>query len=151
MTVPPPAKRPKPRKCAMGSLRAWLRTTILIMPIWNAHLLNLFMEDEELDPSSKISKIPVINTMSNNSSLHHFHQCIPTHHACDDYRGVLHIECGDFGGAGGTIFFQFIVAQLIYAEEHRLLPFIHMDNFSHLVYDEAVHNTNNVVYFQATF
>lgn len=92
-------------------------------------------------PSPKKNVMTTKTNCTNHHYHHHFHQCTPTHHACDGYHGVLHIESGDFGGAGGTIFFQFVIAQLIYAEEHRLLPFLHLDNFSYLVFDETVHGT----------
>lgn len=74
--------------------------------------------------------------------------CTPSHKACEDYQGILHIESGDFGGAGGTIFFQFVVGQLIYADQHNLLPFVHFDYFSHLIYDEKVHGGHG---YRATF
>lgn len=72
----------------------------------------------------------------------YYWNCTPTHHACDPYKGVLHIESGDWGGASGTVFFQFVIGQLIYADQHNLLPFIHFDNFSHLVYDPQLHSTS---------
>ena len=74
---------------------------------------------------------------SNGTSLHGQ----PTHHACEGWNGVLHIKMGDIGGAAGTIFFQFVIGQLIYAEQYRLLPWIHFDNTSNVIYDEKVHGS----------
>ena len=65
--------------------------------------------------------------------------CQPTHQACVGYDGLYHIKMGDSYGAAGTIFFQFVVAQLIYAEKYNLLPFVHLNNYSFLVYDDNVH------------
>jgi hypothetical protein len=67
----------------------------------------------------------------------------PTHHACDNYDGVLHIESGDAGAAAGTLFFQYMVNQLIYADMHHLKPFIHLNNVSQHAYDPIVHGGGN--------
>ena len=71
----------------------------------------------------------------------HQQQRQPTHHACDGYQGILHIAMGDIGGAAGTIFFQFVVGQLLYAERHHLKPWIHFNNVSYVIYDRTVHGT----------
>ncbi|GKY97725.1 hypothetical protein MPSEU_000730700 [Mayamaea pseudoterrestris] len=63
----------------------------------------------------------------------------PTHHACDDYDGIYHVAMGDKGGAAGTIFFQFVIGQLIYAERNNLKPWVHFNNVSYVVYDPDVH------------
>jgi hypothetical protein len=60
-------------------------------------------------------------------------------HPCSTYDGVLHIQSGDKGAAAGTLFFQYIINQLIYAEMYNLIPFIHLNNITHNVYDEEVH------------
>ena len=65
---------------------------------------------------------------------------ITNHHACDGYNGVYHIQSGDVGGAAATIFFQFVIAQLIWAEDHNYKPWIYLNNISHHVYDQEVHN-----------
>ena len=46
---------------------------------------------------------------------------------------------GDIGGAAGTIFFQFVIGQILYAEQHGLKPWVHLNNVSHVIYDPAVH------------
>jgi Glycolipid 2-alpha-mannosyltransferase len=46
---------------------------------------------------------------------------------------------GDIGGAAGTIFFQFVLGQLIYAEQYNLVPWIHFNNVSYIVYDPLIH------------
>lgn len=63
----------------------------------------------------------------------------PTHHACDGYRGIYHIEKGDIGGAAGTVFFQFVIGQIIWAERHNFKPWVHLNNVSYVIYDPAVH------------
>lgn len=63
----------------------------------------------------------------------------PTHHACDGYRGIYHIEKGDSGGAAGTVFFQFVIGQIMWAEQHNFKPWVYLNNVSYVIYDEAVH------------
>jgi hypothetical protein len=63
----------------------------------------------------------------------------PTNHACDGYRGVYHIEKGDIGGAAGTIFFQFVIGQLTWAELHNFKPWVFLNNVSYVIYDPIVH------------
>jgi hypothetical protein len=76
--------------------------------------------------------------------LRHF---VPSHRACLDpatgqpRAGILHIRMGDIGGAASTIFFQFVIDQILYAERHNLVPWIHFNNISHIVYDPLVHKT----------
>lgn len=55
------------------------------------------------------------------------------------YKGILHIAMGDIGGGASTIFFQFVIGQLIYAEQYRLLPLIHFNNVSNIIFDPLVH------------
>lgn len=73
-------------------------------------------------------------------------QRTPTHSACrdDSVQGIYHIAMGDIGGAAGTIFFQFVIAQILYAERHGLKPWVHLSNVSHVVYDTAVHGGGGV-------
>ncbi|CAB9496255.1 glycosyltransferase family 15 protein [Seminavis robusta] len=59
---------------------------------------------------------------------------------CEGYDGIYHIQSGDVGGAAATIFFQFVLAQLIYAEQHNLKPWVFFNNISHHVYDQRIHN-----------
>ncbi|GAX12478.1 alpha 1,2-mannosyltransferase [Fistulifera solaris] len=66
----------------------------------------------------------------------------PTHRACEHTQGVYHIQMGDIGGAAGTIFFQFVVSQILYAEHYNLTPWVHFNNVSHIVYDPLVHQAN---------
>ena len=60
---------------------------------------------------------------------------------CHGYKGVLHIAMGDIGGGAGTIFFQFVIGQLIYAEQYQLIPWIHFNNVSNIIYDANIHGT----------
>ena len=57
---------------------------------------------------------------------------------CDGYDGVLRIQQGDDGAGAGTAFFLYSVNQLIYADMHNLLPWIHFD-YRGNVYDEVNH------------
>ena len=68
------------------------------------------------------------------------HDKLATNHACDGFDGIYHIQSGDVGGAAATIFFQFVIAQLIYAEDHNYKPWVHFNNISHHVYDQEFHN-----------
>ena len=61
--------------------------------------------------------------------------------ACLGYDGVLHIAQGDVEGAAGTIFFLFVLNQILYAEKHNLIPFIHLNNVSKYVYDPTIHGS----------
>ena len=63
----------------------------------------------------------------------------PTHHACDNFNGIYHIQMGDIGGAAGTIFFQFVIGQLIYAELYNYKPWVFLNNVSYVIYDPIVH------------
>jgi hypothetical protein len=67
---------------------------------------------------------------------------------CDGYSGVLHISQGDVEGAAGTIFFLFVLNQLIYAEKHNLIPWVHLNNVSHYVYDPNVHGKGPSISFK---
>lgn len=59
--------------------------------------------------------------------------------ACDGYDGIYHIEKGDIGGAAGTVFFQFVIGQIIWAEEYNFKPWVYLNNVSHVIYDPVVH------------
>jgi hypothetical protein len=50
---------------------------------------------------------------------------------------------GDIGGAAGTIFFQFVIGQILYAEQQNLVPWVHFDNTSTVIYDNVVHGKKN--------
>jgi hypothetical protein len=71
----------------------------------------------------------------------------PTHTACRDesVQGIYHISMGDIGGAAGTIFYQFVIAQILYAERQNLVPWVHFSSVSHVVYDPLVHGTGRGV------
>lgn len=73
----------------------------------------------------------------------------PTNNACDGYEGIYHIAMGDIGGAAGTIFFQFVIGQLIYADRNNLKPWVHFDNVSYIVYDPVVHGRGKGVKLKA--
>jgi hypothetical protein len=70
----------------------------------------------------------------------------PNHNACSDnsVQGIYHIAMGDIGGAAGTIFFQFAIAQILYAERNNLKPWVYLNNVSYVIYDNAVHDNGGV-------
>ena len=63
---------------------------------------------------------------------------------CAPYKAVLHIASGDQGAAAGTLFFQYMVNQLIYADMHNLMPWIHLNNITQWVYDEDIHGIGSL-------
>ena len=69
----------------------------------------------------------------------------PTTGACDGYRGIYHIDKGDIGGAAGTIFFQFVIGQIMWAEEHNFKPWVYLNNVSYVIYDPDVHGNSTGV------
>jgi len=73
----------------------------------------------------------------------------PTHHSCDGFDGLYLISQGDIGGAAGTIFFQFVIGQILYAERYNLKPWVHLDNVSYVIYDPLVHGRGPGITFQA--
>jgi hypothetical protein len=107
-------------------------------PGHNPHILTsaiLLMEDEQtnlLKTDAFSSSLGVVPDVINRPSA-------PTHHACDHSRGIYHIAMGDIGGAAGTIFFQFVLGQAIYAERHNLKPWVFLNNVSYIIYDPVVH------------
>lgn len=76
----------------------------------------------------------LIATIVNASNSHHG--------ACSGYDGVLHIAQGDREGAAGTIFFLFVLNQLLYADMYNLIPWVYLNNVSRYVYDPQVHEAN---------
>jgi hypothetical protein len=67
---------------------------------------------------------------------------------CQGYKGILHISQGDVEGAAGTIFFLFVLNQLLYAEKHSLIPWVHLNDISRYVYDPIVHGKGNPITFE---
>jgi hypothetical protein len=63
----------------------------------------------------------------------------PTHHACDGYDGVLHIQHYDHGGASGVAFFEINIGILQWADQHNYLPWIHLDGYTRPIWDPEVH------------
>ena len=77
-----------------------------------------------------------------NNFVHINGEIIPSSQQCNkshNYNGILHISQGDSQGAAGTIFFLFVINQLIYADMYNLLPWIHLSNVSQYVYDPIIH------------
>ena len=82
-----------------------------------------------------------------NATRGHAQGFSPTNRACDGYRGIYHIEKGDIGGAAGTIFFQFVIGQIIWAEKYNFKPWVHLNNVSYVIYDPLVHGRGPGVSF----
>ena len=80
-------------------------------------------------------------------STHKLRESVSRGYSCDSYTGVLHIAHGDTEGAAGTIFFLFVLNQLIYADMHNLLPWVHLNTVSKYVFDEEVHGSPESVSF----
>lgn len=70
----------------------------------------------------------------------------PPEEYCQHFDGVLWISQGDRNGAAGTIFFLFIMNQLLYAEKYNLQPFIHLNDYSRHVYDDNFHRHWTTLY-----
>ncbi|CAB9501151.1 glycosyltransferase family 15 protein [Seminavis robusta] len=64
---------------------------------------------------------------------------------CFAYDGILLISYADEDGFA-TVFFLYILNQLLYAEKHNLLPWIHLDSQTSIhVYDEQEHGGEAVM------
>lgn len=59
---------------------------------------------------------------------------------CEGYNGILIVNSGSSGAAAGTSFFQFVINQIIYAEQHNLLPWVHFSMRNGEVFDPEVHD-----------
>jgi hypothetical protein len=103
----------------------------LLLFVW------LYSNRLDLQEGTHLSDAPIKNKVAATNSV------------CDGYGGILHISQGDSQGAAGTIFFLFVVNQLLYAEKFNLLPWVHLNNVSHYVYDPLVHGSGTSVAFQA--
>lgn len=121
-------------------------------------LLQFHRAARTLAPISSVTQVTTPRS-TESSSLSPIHSVLdqakfvpprePTHESCRGYNGVYHIAMGDIGGAAGTIFYQFVIAQILYAERHNLKPFVHFSNVSHVIYDDAVHGVGDGVSFTA--
>jgi hypothetical protein len=65
---------------------------------------------------------------------------------CSDYQGVLLISHGPRLAAAATVFFQYVVNQLSYAERYNLLPLIHLSTDLKHIYDPSVHGKVNTTF-----
>ena len=73
------------------------------------------------------------------------------HDTCQEYNGVLLIQQGGPKAGAGTVFFLFVLNQLIYADLFHLKPWIHLNSVSHYVYDKQVHGTNETRTFRMAY
>mmetsp|Transcript_18223 Transcript_18223/g.30229 ORF Transcript_18223/g.30229 Transcript_18223/m.30229 type:complete len:494 (+) Transcript_18223:116-1597(+) len=66
-------------------------------------------------------------------------QSLSSSRSCSDYDGVLLISLGPKLAAAGTILFQYVINQLLYAEKHNLQPWIYLSSTLRFIYDDKVH------------
>ena len=125
-----------------GSCQIWVLSTL---SRHQKHFRPSQDDHEEVVPPNTRMRPPTTLIPSNKEQqhdgglLHHLQSCVPTHHACDKYDGILNIKHTDMWSGFGTVFFQLVISQLIYAEEYNLLPIIHLDNTSATIYDNIAH------------
>jgi hypothetical protein len=67
------------------------------------------------------------------------------HQSCSDYDGILLIALGPKLAAAGTIFFQYVINQLLYAEQHNLQPWVYLSSTLQFIYDAKAHDGTVVV------
>ena len=110
---------------------------------WSAaHALDVGKDSPANEGVWNHSSTPKRNTYSSRTLPSHSQQIhVNRTHPCANYDALLHIKSGDKGAAAGTLFFQYVINQLIYADLHNLMPFIHLNNITHNVYDDDVHGT----------
>jgi len=143
--------RLKLRRRLLLRLFCLLSFTLLTLNLWYQPRPPSFpsthLEDEYHDSAYHINTDSLESITSTQQERKNQQQNIflqnPTNHACRRYRGIYHIEKGDIGGAAGTIFFQFVIGQIIWAEKYNFKPWVYLNNVSHIVYDPVVHGNNN--------
>lgn len=64
---------------------------------------------------------------------------------CSIFDGILLISSAPRLAAAGTIFFQYVINQIIYANQYNLMPFIHLSASVRHVFDPVVHGVGNGV------
>jgi hypothetical protein len=135
----------KPQRVSIRRLLTLVHCLVVCLTVWNlSEHTPPISNNNEFVPSN-IEKFPhVKQTWRSPPPLR---LLLPTHHACDGYRGIYHIEKGDIGGAAGTVFFQFVIGQIMWAEQHNFKPWVHLNNVSHVVYDPHVHGQGDGVTF----
>lgn len=113
---------------------------IIVFLVLTAALFNIYVSSHAVlhkDEKIGADNHPTFVKVKNNHQL-----SAPTrryHNACENAEGILHIKMGDIGGAAGTIFFQFVIGQIIYAIKNKLVPWVHFDNTSYIIYDPLQH------------
>ena len=128
-------RRLLPARCCRPPLSLCFSVALLLFAFWNLYVGTTKISatgrpgDAAL-PSVREDTISVLDSRQPQA---------PTHQACQGYDGIYHIAMGDIGGAAGTVFFQFVVGQILYAERHNLLPWVHLNNVSNVIYDPVVH------------
>ncbi|CAB9518624.1 glycosyltransferase family 15 protein [Seminavis robusta] len=154
-TVTSAITRAKPSVSASGLFRSsWWRTShqvLFLLSFWAC--LSIIYYLVFWQSSSQTSIVPVHDTVTteaiqgNVATNNHNHPergvdvVLKYPDYCQHYDGVLLISQGDRNGAAGTIFYLFILNQLLYAEQHNLQPWIHLNSVSRHVYDHHQHAT----------
>ena len=124
----------KSKRCRWS--RLWTTFSLLTV-VWSTTRLLLTirsLQGGEGGASTTVATPPTLNPQRDGT-------CPPN--IKQDYQGILWIQQGDREGAAGTIFYLFVLNQLLYAERHHLYPWIHLSNASQWIYDPAVHGNNN--------
>lgn len=111
--------------------------------LWMGHYLLSKSENN----ASFLEKLSSFSLASGLSSAFSGQTQSTNHHSCDNYRGIYHIEKGDIGGAAGTVFFQFVIGQLIWAEKYNFKPWVFLNNVSYIIYDPLVHGSGPGINF----
>ena len=148
-TMPWRQRRPERRKVKLRAREhGKLRCSLGAWAVWGVFLTltllggNLYTSWRWMTPSA------VYNQETSKLSLTADHQ--PTHRACERYQGFFHIRQTDELGGVGTALLQLVMNQIEYAETHHLLPWVHLDNFSKVFWDEAVHAKGPGVFLPIT-
>jgi hypothetical protein len=144
VSLPTATQRGNSKLLYLPSLAGSYQFRPLLLVIWAGFSISFFWRSSpvaEFAPSADTTKpdgtMPVL--VSDDSKVPDY---------CHHFEGVLLISQGDRAGAAGTIFYLFIMNQLLYAEKHNLQPWIHLSSFSRHVYDPQVHGTGEPITYQ---
>jgi hypothetical protein len=95
-----------------------------------------------------IPNTPDIRTSLVDSKINHTEASdCPSNNFCRNYKGILLIEHSDQKAAVGTLFFIHVINQLIYAQQHKLLPFVHLTT-RNACFDRVVHDVKPAHLFE---
>jgi hypothetical protein len=138
-------RKKESRPCSIRLVPCFFVTAFVLMSLslWAGHYLLSKKENN----TSFLEQLSSYSIQASGLSSAFTRQTKSTNHACDGFRGVYHIEKGDIGGAAGTVFFQFVIGQLIWAEMYNFKPWVYFNNVSYIIYDPIVHGRSPGVNF----